>query len=115
VSAQPIGPDGRLGEVLDIADLPSGSWADGLCLDVENAVWVADPKGRRVFRVLPDGSIDRVLGTGEHSPVACVLGGPERRTLFLTMGPIRPMHEALDDPQGRIEALDVEVPGAGWP
>jgi sugar lactone lactonase YvrE len=115
VSVQPIGPDGRLGEVADIADLPSGSWADGLCLDSEDAVWVADPKGRRVFRLLADGATDRVIGTGDRSPVACILGGPERRTLFLATGPIRPMHEALDDPQGRIEAFEVEVPGAGWP
>lgn len=115
VSAQPIGPDGRLGEVTDIADLPSGSWADGLCLDTEGAIWVADPKGCRVFRVLADGSIDRILETAGRSPVACVLGGPGRRTLFLMTGPIRPMHEAVDDPQGRIEALDVAVPGAGRP
>lgn len=115
VSAQPIGSDGRLGEVADIADLPSGSWADGLCLDAEGAVWVADPKGHGLFRVLGDGSLDRVVETGEHAPAACVLGGPGRRTLFLVMAPIRPMHEALEDPRGRIEAYEVDVPGAGWP
>jgi sugar lactone lactonase YvrE len=115
VSAQPIGVAGRLGDPVDIADLPSGSWADGLCLDAAGAVWVADPKGRRVFRVLDDGTLDRALVTGGRSPVACVLGGSERRTLFVLTAPIRPMHEAVDDPQGRIEAFDVDVPGAGWP
>jgi sugar lactone lactonase YvrE len=115
LSAQPIGPDGRLGEVRDIADLPSGSWADGICLDADGAIWVADPKGHRVFRVGRDGAIDRVVDMGDSVPVACVLGGPERRTLFLTLAPIRPMSEAVADPQGRIEAFDVLVPGAGRP
>jgi sugar lactone lactonase YvrE len=115
VSVQSIGTDGRLGDVVDLADLPSGSWADGLCLDAEDAVWVADPKGRRLFRVLVDGTLNRVVETGDRTPVACVLGGPERRTLYVTMSPIRPMGEAVADPQGRIEAFEVDVPGAGWP
>lgn len=115
ISAQPIGRDGRLGPREDVAMLPSGSWADGLCLDAEGAVWVADPKGRRVFRVSADGRIDRAIDFGEQAPVACILGGQGRRTLFVTLGPIRPMHEAEDDPQSRIEAFEVDVPGAGSP
>ncbi|MEU7813886.1 SMP-30/gluconolactonase/LRE family protein [Pseudonocardia sp. NPDC049154] len=115
ISVQDIAADGTLGERRDLAHLPSGTWADGVCLDAEDAVWVADPKGHGVFRFLADGTLDRQIDFGMDSPVACVLGGPERRTLYLTVGPVRPMHEARTDPQGRIVAIDVDVPGAGRP
>jgi sugar lactone lactonase YvrE len=115
ISGQPIGADSRLGAVVDVAALPSGSWADGLCLDAEGALWVADPKGRRVFRALSDGTLDCVLETGDRTPTACVLGGPARRTLYVTMAPVRPLEDAAADLQGRIECLEVAVPGAGWP
>jgi sugar lactone lactonase YvrE len=115
ISVQDIGPDGRLGPRADLAHLPSGTWADGLCLDAEGAVWVADPKGHGLFRLRADGEPDRRVDFGTESPVACVFGGPERRTLYVTVGPVRPMAEARADPRGRIVALEMDVPGAGRP
>src|SRR3954452_9294245 len=56
---------------------------DGICLDAEGAVWVADPIGARVFRVREGGEVtDSIPFTGVI-PVACVLGGPDRRTLLM--------------------------------
>jgi len=115
ISVQRIGAGGRLGPREDLALLPSGTWADGLCLDADDAVWVADPKGHGVFRFLADGTPDRRIDFGDSSPVACVLGGPGRRTLYVTVNPVLVMHEAARDPQGRIVALEVGVPGAGRP
>lgn len=69
-----------------------------------------------------DRRSERVLEACERDGIAFLPWAPVKgkdtlcvRTLFLTMGPIRLMHEAVDDPQGRIEAFEVEVPGAGWP
>jgi sugar lactone lactonase YvrE len=88
---------------------------DGLALDAEGAVWVADPAGKRVLRVFEGGRIAREIrfqdGRGAYT---CALGGPQRRTLFivtnLSSGPA--MAERRD---GGIETIEVEVPGAGWP
>jgi hypothetical protein len=56
--------------------------------------------------------------------VACALGGPERRTLFLVLVPAReeagreefvlggPVPKAR---RSRVEVVEVEVPGAGSP
>ena len=50
----------------------------------------------------------------EHEVFACMLGGPERRTLILCTS-------ASADPNrtkartGRIEQVEVDVPGAGLP
>jgi sugar lactone lactonase YvrE len=66
-----------------------------------------------VLRVREGGAVVQQIAV-EHKAIACMLGGPERRTLFVcTAGALDP--EATRERTGRIEAIDVEVPGAGWP
>jgi sugar lactone lactonase YvrE len=85
---------------------------DGICLDAEVAVWVASPNTRDVLRVKEGAQItDRLpLST---IPVACMLGGEGRRTLFIAT-------TESQDPtdrqaRGRIETIQVAVAGAGLP
>jgi sugar lactone lactonase YvrE len=115
LSAFTIGEDGTLADQREFASLPSGSWADGICLDAEGAAWVGDPKARRCVRVREGGMIADVIDTSPLPTIACVLGGPQRRTLFLTLAPLRPFTEAAADPRGRVETVKVAVPGAGLP
>ena len=87
---------------------------DGIALDADGAVWYADPRHNSCVRVAEGGE---VLDTVEvdRGCYACALGGPERRHLFvLTSGTSRP-DEAAARLEGRIEVVDVDVPGAGWP
>lgn len=116
VSSQPIGPDGRLGPRITMSEFPEGSWSDGLCLDAQGAVWVCDPVGRRLFHAGPDGAILRLIDFAPDQPLGCMLGGPDRKTLFVTLGPLhRPWDEAVRDPVSRIVAFEVPVAGAGRP
>ena len=46
-------------------------------------VWVADPIGARVVRLLPGGELTHTVDFPGEVPVACVLGGPDRRTLYI--------------------------------
>jgi sugar lactone lactonase YvrE len=129
-----ITPDGRtlvVGETFaarltafDVADDGTLSgrrvWAqlekavpDGICLDAEGAIWVASPVSKGVLRVREGGAVvDRV--DVETNAYACMLGGPDRRTLFVCTA-------ETHDPaktgarRGRIEAVPVAVPGAGLP
>jgi sugar lactone lactonase YvrE len=85
---------------------------DGICLDAAGAVWIASPNTRDVLRVKEGAQItDRLpLST---IPVACMLGGEDRRTLFIAT-------TESQDPtdrqaRGRIETIQVEVAGAGLP
>jgi sugar lactone lactonase YvrE len=88
---------------------------DGICLDAEGAVWVADPIGARVFRVREGGEVtDTVVFDGEI-PVACVLGGGDRRTLLMCVAADWKRDVVKQAPRARIVALDVAVPGAGRP
>jgi sugar lactone lactonase YvrE len=87
---------------------------DGICLDAEGAVWVTDARGNDVLRVLEGGRIAQKVNTGERRSYACMLGGPDRRTLFvITNTDSGPKMAAKSD--GRIEIVRVDVPGAGLP
>ena len=88
---------------------------DGICLDAEGAVWVADPIGARVFRVRPGGEVtDSIAFTGVI-PVACVLGGEDRRTLLMCVAADWKRDVVARLRSGRIDACEVDVPGAGRP
>ena len=89
---------------------------DGMCLDEEGAVWVALEDGMQFIRVAEGGSVlDRVDVGPDRIALACVLGGADRRTLYMCTA------EELDPTgtsgrrTGRIEAVSVEVPGSGLP
>ncbi len=91
-----------------------GAVPDGICLDESGAIWVASPVGEGgVLRVLEGGEVtDRIAV--EHEAFACMLGGPDRRTLFICTAPDSDPAKT-GDCGGRIEIVDVEVAGAGLP
>ena len=116
LTALTVGADGSLQDRRTFADLgPASPGAgDGICLDVEGAVWLADPVGRQVVRVLDGGEITDAIPF-EEVPVACVLAGPDRRTLVCCVAPSWDRAEALEAPRAHLEAVDVAVPGSGRP
>jgi sugar lactone lactonase YvrE len=118
LSAFTVGAGGTLSDRRVFADLPPGHAPDGMCIDVEGAAWVACVTTDWCLRVAQGGEVldrIRVDEEGRH-PVACVLGGPDRRTLYLltatTYGEAEPSLQAR---AGRIEQVRVDVPGAGRP
>src|SRR5579862_4582973 len=88
---------------------------DGICLDAQGAVWAADPMGHRVIRVMPGGAVERVIAIEDGYPLACVLGGPARRVLYVAIGAATTKKDRPVEPRGRVVALDADVPGAGRP
>jgi sugar lactone lactonase YvrE len=86
-----------------------------MCLDAEGAIWAACPYTGIVRRVREGGEVvDEVKGT-HAGAYACMLGGPDRTTLFVCTAPTHVPAETLVARAGRIEAVAVDVPGAGWP
>jgi sugar lactone lactonase YvrE len=57
---------------------------DGSCVDEEGAVWNAVWEGRRVIRVVPDGTVDRVVDVPTLKPTCCAFGGADLATLYIT-------------------------------
>lgn len=88
---------------------------DGMALDAEGAVWLADARHRRVLRVAEGGRILQAMSTGELGAYACMLGGPARRTLYVCVAPDGVPGQARSLTGAALWATEVEVPGAGWP
>ncbi|TWP38196.1 SMP-30/gluconolactonase/LRE family protein [Leekyejoonella antrihumi] len=128
ISAFEIRPDGSLGERRDWArfgDLPTSRVVaqavpeavygpDGCCLDAQGALWVADAVGGRVCRVAEGGEIRETItpGTGVF---ACMLGGSDGRTLFMSCAPDFDEHARSAAREADIRAVTVDVPHAGLP
>ena len=113
LTAFDIGLGGSLANRRPFAEI-EGGYPDGICLDDEGAVWVADPRGNAVLRVFEGGRVGRRISTGSRGAFACMLGGDDRRTLFVCTN-IGSGPETAQRKEGRIETIRVEVPGAGLP
>ncbi|HLK12533.1 MAG TPA: SMP-30/gluconolactonase/LRE family protein [Candidatus Binatia bacterium] len=108
-----VAPDGSLGNARLWAPL-TDVVPDGTCLDAEGAVWVASPVGSEVVRVTAGGGITQRVAVSNRA-FACMLGGADRRTMFvLTADNSNPTY-CRAHASGRIETFAVDVPGAGLP
>ena len=128
ISAFTIHPDGSLGERRDwarFADLATTRVVaevlpqivlapDGCCLDAEGCLWVADALAGRVCRVAEGGEIleEIMPGTGVF---ACMLGGSDGRTLFLSCAPDFDENARTAAREAEIRAVRVDVPHTGLP
>lgn len=112
LTAFDIDDDGNLNNRRIWADIDP-HFPDGICLDAEGAIWVADPRGNCVIRVREGGEITDKLDMGRGA-FACMLGGQDGKTLHVcTATGSGPHAEARRD--GRIETTRVAVPRAGLP
>ncbi len=62
-------------------------WPDGIAVDADGTLWVADPLSREVLRVREGGDITSRIDTGQESPNAVALDGPGGQTLFVCAAP----------------------------
>ena len=69
---------------------------------------------REILRVAQGGEVlNRIAIGGQAMPIAVVLGGEDRRTLYICCGPHPDV--AVRNRLGSILAMQVDVPGAGLP
>ena len=130
-----ITPDGKtliLGEtlaaVLTAFDIgPNGAlsnrrvWAptqpavpDGICLDADGAIWIANPIAPQCVRIAEGGEVLEVIDTGQLC-YACILGGDDGKTLFMVVADSADHDEAARAPTGKILVAQVDSPRAGRP
>lgn len=91
-----------------------GIFPDGICLDAEGCIWVANAGGAECVRVAEGGEVRQRVTTSQGC-FACMLGGDDRRTLYMVTAPSPAASQRRGERQGSIEQLEVEVPGAGLP
>ena len=103
-----IEDDGSLTGRRTFADL-EGAVPDGICLDAEGAVWIADPLHNAVLRVADGGEVLDRLATSQGA-FACELGGDDGHTLFVCTYDAAASASPHPQPVGRVEITHVEVP-----
>ncbi|HEV2745350.1 MAG TPA: SMP-30/gluconolactonase/LRE family protein [Rubrobacter sp.] len=114
LTAFDIGDDGGLSSRRVWADLDGGA-PDGICLDAEGAVWYADVPNDRCVRVREGGELLQTIDL-DRGCFACMLGGPDGKTLFMVAREWRGMGSMTEEGRtGQILAATTPAARAGRP
>jgi len=114
LTAFTIWPDGSLSDRRVFADGLDGP-PDGITLDAEGGVWTAMTLANQFERIVEGGTVTDRIDMGERTAIACTLGGPERRTLFLLSSTDAYPQRLIGTKSSRLDAVTVDVAGAGLP
>jgi sugar lactone lactonase YvrE len=89
---------------------------DGICLDRDGAAWYADVGDRCCVRVAEGGAVLNRVQL-DRGAFACMLGGTDRRTLFIAAANWPGAERFMDHTawNGTIVSALAPSPGAGWP
>ena len=113
LTAFDVGSDGRLVNRRVWAPLEMAA-SDGMCLDAEGQIWFANATSRRCVRVREGGEVTGTVHCSKRA-FACMLGGPDRDTLFVMTSSSSDRFEIAEKTDACIEAVRVDVAGAGAP
>jgi sugar lactone lactonase YvrE len=114
LTAFTIDDDGRLGDRRTFADGLDGP-PDGIALDAEGGVWASMTLAHQFERIVAGGAVTDRIDMGDRVAVACTLGGPQRRTLFLLSSTDAYPQRLVGTRLSRLDAVTVATPGAGLP
>jgi sugar lactone lactonase YvrE len=114
LTAFTIETDGSLSGRRVFADGLDGP-PDGICLDADGAVWTSMTLAHRFDRIVEGGEVTDRIDIGDRMAIACMLGGPERRTLFMLSSTSAYPQRLVGTKLSRLDATTVDVPGAGLP
>ncbi len=109
-----IDPDGGLSGRRVWADLGEGT-PDGICLDAEGCVWHADVPNQCCVRVREGGEVLQTIAL-DRGAFACMLGGADGKTLFITAAEWHGFERMADGlGSGQLLTARVSVPHSGRP
>jgi sugar lactone lactonase YvrE len=113
LTAFDIAADGALSNRRVWADLDGPP--DGVCIDATGAVWYADVPGAYCRRVREGGEVLDEVAL-DRGGFACMLGGPGRRTLYITAARWFGMDRMGEMAgTGRVFSVAAPASGVGWP
>jgi sugar lactone lactonase YvrE len=115
LTAFDIAADGSLSNRRVWADLGE-DYPDGICLDADGAVWYADVPNQHCVRVREGGEVLQTVDF-DRGCFACILGGADRRTLFVMAARYEGVASSTGEPPrtGQVLTVAAPAPAAGWP
>src|SRR5262249_27144293 len=115
LTAFDIADDGTLSNRRIWAD---GVGPDGICLDADGCIWTLSASmAYDCFRDLEGGEVLERIDL-DRACFATMLGGPDRRTLFMLAaewGGTGAVANAIEARTGQVLVADAPAPGVGWP
>ncbi|MEB3020178.1 SMP-30/gluconolactonase/LRE family protein [[Mycobacterium] crassicus] len=114
LTAYTVGADGGLSDRRIFADGLDGP-PDGITLDAAGGVWTSMTLAHRFERITFGGVVTDRIDVGDRAAIACTLGGPQRRTLFLLTSTDAYPKRLIGTRDSRLDTVTVEIPGAGLP
>lgn len=113
LTAYSVAADGTLGDRRLFAEGLDGP-PDGICLDDAGGVWAAMTLAHQFQRIVDGGRVTDRIDVGNRTAIACALGGPEGRTLFLVTTTDAYPERLRGTTLCRLDATTVDVPAAGF-
>jgi sugar lactone lactonase YvrE len=114
LTAFDITADGSLSNRRMWAEL-GGGVPDGICLDAEGALWYGDVPNKRCVRVREGGEVKQTIAL-DRGCFACMLGGPDGKTLFMVAQEWSGMESTAEEERtGQLLTSPAPAAGAGWP
>jgi sugar lactone lactonase YvrE len=116
LTAFDIAAEGSLSNRRVWAELGGPGNGDGICLDADGAVWTP-VLGNACARVREGGEVLQRIEL-DRPCYACMLGGPDRRTLFMMAAEwrgIENVDEVVANLTGQVLTAPAPAPGVGWP
>jgi sugar lactone lactonase YvrE len=114
LTAFTIGAGGSLFDRRIFADGLDGP-PDGIALDAEGGVWTSMTLTHQFDRIVDGGTVTDRVDIGDRTAIACTLGGPERRTLFMVSSTSAYPQRLVGTKLSRVDTTTVDIPGAGLP
>jgi sugar lactone lactonase YvrE len=114
LTAFTIGGDGSLSDRRVFAEGLAGP-PDGITLDAGGGIWASMTLTHRFERIVVGGTVTDRIDIGERIAIACTLGGPARRTLFLLSSTDAYPRSLTGTKLSRLDVVTVDIPGAGLP
>jgi sugar lactone lactonase YvrE len=115
LTAFDLATDGTLTNRRLWADLPEGDYPDGICIDSEDAVWIAGPASDRFVRVREGGEVTDVVGVPGRHAIACAIGGDDGHMLFMCTSPTQGQPDRSRAERGaKVETARIAVPAPGF-
>lgn len=107
LTAYDIGGDGSLSNRRIWAQLPEGVQPDGICLDGEGEVWIANPgaAGPKVLRVREGGAVTDTVELDVHA-YAVGVGGPAGKHLFVSASAGHDPAEIAANPAAKLLVVE---------
>jgi sugar lactone lactonase YvrE len=111
LTAFTIGPAGELSHRRPFAEQLEGP-PDGLAIDAEGGVWTALTLANQFQRIVEGGLITDRIDVDDRVAIACALGGPECRMLFLLSSTEAYPERLVGTKLSLVDTVIVDVPGA---